>query len=239
MIRLNRFRASWLLLAALLWLLPPAPGMAADPGERLWDKNLVYNSSFEEGEDRPTGWTQRRAFSFGQTIVPAQMSIDREVSRTGKQSFHISSPDGTTAWHSMESKPVPVEPGKHYKVAGWIKTENVHAVGSQPLHCNLHIRFTNAKGASVAVGGSRVVWTRTIYGTKDWTAVERIVTAPEGAVEARAGCVLTCSGKAWFDDVTLHAQVPIPWNKKETERITFLYEGAGAPTEEKVASTPR
>jgi len=225
MVRDNQAAFVVRMVGALCCAVLPVDGRAADQaGDKLWGENLVFNPSFEEGADTQTGWTRRRAFMLSQESTPSIISIDKAVAHSGKQSLHISGSPDTTVWHSIESKSIPVKPGENYRVEGWIKTKYVTAVGRQPLHCNLHVRFSNDQGASVRVGGSSVVVTRTISGTEDWTKVERVVTAPEGAVEARVGCVLTCTGTAWFDDVKFQEQRTIPWNKKDTDRITFFSE---------------
>ncbi|MHC4696743.1 MAG: hypothetical protein ACYTFA_08385 [Planctomycetota bacterium] len=235
MIHHKRLGAHWLIIAVLCWVLLPE-GAGAAPGEPLWGKNLVHNPSFELGADTETGWAKRRAFSMSRDVVPPTMGLDVDVAHTGKHSLSISGDPQTTSWYSIESDPIRVNAGDNCKVVGWIKTRYVIPVGRQPLNCNLHIRFTREEGGSVPVGASRVVKTPTVEGTQDWTKVERIVTVPEGAVEARVGCVLTCAGTAWFDDLAFHVQGPIPWKKTDTERITFLYEGDDAPTQTKVAS---
>ncbi len=236
MIRRNLLGGVCFALGICCWLLAPqrAP---AQSGDELWGENLVENSSFEQGTMDDSGWLKRSAFSMSRTAVPPTFLMDGDVARTGKKSLRIAADADTTAFYSLESKPVPVEAGRNYKVAGWIKTEDVKAVGRQPLYCNLHIRFSRAGGVSVPIQGSRVVVTPTVDGSADWTLVERIVTAPEQAVEARAGCVLTCSGTAWFDDLAIYPQLAIPWQEVKTDRITFLYEGDDAPTREKISST--
>lgn len=236
MIRRNRFGAVWFVLGVCCWLLAPQPA-PAQSADRLWGENLVENSSFEQGTLDDSGWLKRSAFTMSQTIVPSTFLMDGDVARTGKKSLRIGADADTTAFFSLESKPVPIEAGRNYKVAGWIKTKDVEASGRQPLHCNLHIRFSRTGGASVPIQGSRIVVTPTVDGSADWTLVERVVTAPEQAVEARVGCVLTCSGTAWFDDLAIYPQLTIPWQEVKRDRITFFYEGDDAPTQEKIAST--
>ena len=190
----------------------------------VWGKNLIANASFEVGDTYPGGWEKRIGARQEGEEAFSSLSLDTSVAHSGKRSLHLTGDVKTTQWYTVESFLVPVQAGQPYRVSGWIKTEGVQPHGEQYSNSNLYVQFGDSERNVIRIGRSQVVATQRVTGTRDWTEVERVVTAPAGAAFARVGCVLTCSGRAWFDDLGLYPQVNVDWQKVETDRIDFFYE---------------
>ena len=88
-----------------------------------------------------------------------------------------------------------LDPGRRYRLSGWIKTENVRGEGA----------FLSATQLVYSMAHPRaMVSTAPLLGTHDWTHVSVDVeaitdTIPHVWMELR----LYGAGKAWFDDVAL------------------------------------
>ena len=205
---------------------------AADSSERIWGDGLLQNSSFDEGARH---WTMLQGAAHpGAERVFAELVIDDTVTRSGIRSARASGNIDTTYWWTLESDPVPVRPGRRYKLSGWMRTDNVRQEGAQYNNSNLYIRFVDASGERLTMGRLRVRATERLTGTNDWTKLERVVTAPEGAAKAVVGCVLTVSGTVWFDDIDLFEQLEADWKRRETKRFVLFYEGADDPPDRAV-----
>ncbi len=160
---------------------------AADPFAELRGvTQFVPNSSFEELEgENPKGWTPRAWQRGGAAFAVAPSG------RTGARSVTVGSENDKgvdASWVAV----VPVRPYSRYKLAGFIKTENV-AAGT-------------GRGAQINVNGEGDWRTAPLTGTLDWTQVD--VEFEAGAVDAvEVTCLLggwgRSTGQAWFDDVTL------------------------------------
>jgi alpha-N-arabinofuranosidase len=147
---------------------------------------FVANGSFEEMDgEKPKGWTPRNWERGGAAFAVAP------VGRTGERSVSVSSENekgADASWIAI----VPVRPYSRYRLAGWIKTENVVA--------------GTGRGAQINVNGEEEWRTAPVAGTTDWT--EASVEFDAGANDAlEVTCLLggwgRSTGQAWFDDVTL------------------------------------
>lgn len=199
-----------------------------------WGKNLLNNASFADGDQTPTGWTARIGAQQPGAAVFSKISLDTTVVRAQGRSLLLEGDDSTTRWYALESPPIDVSPGRRYRFSGWIETDGVTCVTNQFANCNLYVMFADADNAVVKVGRNQVAATEQTFGTQGWKKLTTIVPAPVGAVTARLGIVLTCSGKAWFDDVSFEAFGDIEWTKKETNRFVFHYEPNDLPSAEAV-----
>ena len=145
--------------------------------------NLIPNPSFEqEAAGRPRSWRTDR-WSGNAVWEHAR------IARTGQRSVMIRSEDGAdVAWACN----VPVEPFARYRLAGWIKTENVRAVGG--------------RGALLNVHGLRAAATKAVTGTTDWTLVE-VTFETEDQDGIQVNCLFggwgRAAGTAWYDDIVL------------------------------------
>jgi alpha-N-arabinofuranosidase len=150
-----------------------------------WNENRypISNPSFEEMEgDLPRGW------KTAQWRGKAELAVDA-LARSGSRSVRISSPEGAdSAWTTV----VPVRPYAQYRLSGWIRTEGLQVI--------------DGKGALLNIHGFRLLQTKVITDTQDWTRVE-IVFDSEANDALQINCLFGGWGKArgtaWFDDIEL------------------------------------
>ena len=156
--------------------------------------NLLPNSGFEEIDgDGPRAW---RPAQWGGRGEFARVSSGR----TGACLCITSTEGADVAW----SCSVPVELRSRYRLAGWIRTQDVATKGG-------------AKGALLNVHNVQPVQTPAVVGTRDWTRVE--VEFDTGMEETVAiNCLFggwgLATGTAFYDDVELvllhKGEVPAP-----------------------------
>jgi len=164
------------------------------------DPGLLPNASFEAAADGlPVGWRThvwggKGEFTFADT------------GRTGKRCVKISSETGADiGWFAT----VAVKPNSTYRLTGWIKTEDVEAAQEgRP-----------GRGALLNLHNLQPVATRAITGTQDWTKVD--IVFETGADDAlQVNCLFggwgLCTGKAWFDDLSLDLLSTENWNPNIT-----------------------
>ncbi len=225
------------LLGVVLGVVAIAPAQEADTTPLPeWGRNLLINSSFEDGL---RGWVRTLGARQDGDEVRSTLTIDMEVAHDGHSSLRLSGGAGTTLWLSAKSSPVAVRKDKHYVLSAWIRTEAVQRAMNQYFNSNAYVQFLDADGKIVLLGRSPVRATRKLTGTQDWTRVSLVVKAPPGAVAAEAGVALTCTGTAWFDEVTLFEETAVNWKRKESDRITFFYEEGNEPSEQFVDGNGR
>ncbi len=175
----KRVERTVILLSILSVVFLPAYYLTADNLE----KQVIPNSSFEETENgRPAGW--RTATYRGE----AKFELDRK-SWSGVYSVKISSESGADAsWSTV----VQVRPFSKYRLAGWIKTEELKSI--------------EGKGALLNIHGLENLQTRALTGTNDWTRVE-LIFETELNDALQVNCLFggwgLVTGQAWFDDITL------------------------------------
>ena len=178
-----------------------ASGAAAPGAPAEW----LRNGSFEqESKGRPAGW-QPRTWQGEGAMTYAQLG------RTGKRSVEIASDKGgDLSWTTT----VPVEPYAGYRLAGWIKTENV--------------AVTNGRGALLNIHNLQGVATRALTGTNDWTRVEAEFDSGDQD-SLQINCLFggwgLATGKAWYDDLALEQiRKPAPQNPSITIDATKVGE---------------
>jgi len=216
-------------LAALVALAAPValggPFAAAAGAQGV----VVANGSFEEEDGRlPRAWSRGiGAQVLGVDPVESECRLDDAVARSGKRSLLLAGSSGTTVWTVVEQRIGGLAPGARLLVTGWVRTDAVGPEGKQSFNCNLLVYFTDAKGGRVAADGARLLATEQLRGSNDWRRVGRSFIVPEGATAATVGCFLSCTGKAWFDDVTLSS-----WISKKGRGYEFHHlEGDSLPAE--------
>jgi hypothetical protein len=151
----------------------------------------LANGGFEStaGQDRPDGWEPTK---WGEGIYRAAWSADRP--RSGQRCVLLESEAGADcAW----AQTVEVEAHTQYRLAGWIRTQNVASGTGQ--------------GAFLNVQEIQGVKTQVITGTSDWMRVE--MTFDTGSHETvQVNCLLggwgRSSGRSWFDEITLEPAKP-------------------------------
>ena len=147
---------------------------------------MLANGGFESpgGPDQPEGWRPNR---WGEGVYRAGRSADRPHS--GQRCVLLESDAGADcAWIQR----VEVEPHTQYRLAGWIRTQNV-------------VPETGC-GALLNIQEIQTVKTQVITGTRDWVRVEMTFdSGPHDAVQVN--CLLggwgRAKGKSWYDDLTL------------------------------------
>lgn len=221
----------------LLFALCCGPGFAQKPSPQLpdipiemlsiWKGSRLINGSFDEGIE---GWTLNMGAMQPGDEIKSYAELDDSVTHHGSHSLRLSGDQNTTYWYAVVSDPIPIREAVRYRLRGWMKTDDVRQENDQYLNSNLYIQFFDEKGQIVKISNSRVRSTERMVGTQDWKLVDRNVRAPFGSVEARVGCVLTCSGTAWFDDLEFSEGRRIAWRKKETDRFEYFYR-RGTPPE--------
>lgn len=177
--QVKRVSGAFVWLSILLVALLSSYSLTADNRSQ----QAIPNSSFEETENgRPVGW--RTVTYQGK----AKFELDIK-SRSGVSSVKISSESGADAsWSTV----VQVRPFSKYRLAGWIKTEELKSAGG--------------KGALLNIHGVENLQTRALTGTNDWIRVE-LIFETEFNDALQVNCLFggwgRVTGQAWFDDITL------------------------------------
>lgn len=173
---LLRGRGSQRMRAMVLVL---AGAMLAELGAAAED-NLVANAGFEEPEQ---GWS---------LSTEAARTTDRP--HDGQACLKISREDREA--YTLTSQVVRLQPGRPYRIAAWIRTEQV--TEGQAGGATICLEWT--KGGAY-LGGE---YPKGVWGTQDWTLVEAVAKVPPDADPAvRITCYLRrkATGTAWFDDL--------------------------------------
>jgi len=214
-----------------------APAQEPDTaGQADWGRNLIANSSFEDGF---RGWALTLGARQEGDEIRSTLAIDTEVAHDGRSSLRLSGGEETTVWVAARSDFVAVKEDQHYVLAAWIRTDTVKRAMNQYFNCNAYAQFLDANREVVNVGPSPVRATRKLTGTVDWTRVSVVVKAPPGAVSARVGVALTCTGTAWFDEVALFEATDVHWIRKETDRFIYFYEEGNEPLQPTIDGNER
>ena len=222
---------SRLVAAALALLLGASVAAASD--------ELLKNGSFEAGDTRPAQWTFEISARNGDRGAESSFALDDEIARDGERSLRLSGDGSTVAWYAA-LQPVPVEAGSRYVVSAWMRTRDVHREGRQYFNANVFVQFRDAAGGIIRTEGDYpVIGTKPLGGTADWQRVERIVRAPDGAVSANVGCFLSCSGAAWFDEVSVRTVDAEGWNERRTSRFELHWIGDDAPPQGSIEGNER
>ena len=158
--------------------------------------NLIVNPSFEEGKNgAPVGWVRYR-------MEPERLFYGAHAAREGRFCVGIGNKKTKldAGWFSEEY--LRVEPGKTYRLSGWIRPEN--AWGDNVVCASLFM-----------VRNGRPLWLKTEYspsvdGTKPWTRVECAFTVPENVEFAKIGAIrrYAAPGTAYFDALSLETDSP-------------------------------
>ncbi|MEZ6038179.1 MAG: ThuA domain-containing protein [Planctomycetota bacterium] len=150
-------------------------------------QNLLPNADFEQVREdgRPVGWTELR--HYGGARPDAVTFRSSTEGRGGSRCLEI---DCDRFTDSGVAAVLRLEAGAHYRLSGWVRTEDAQAAGRAPgMMLNVH-------------GGPH---TRGLTGTNDWTELSMEFEAPRG--EAVVHCLFGgyggAKGKAFYDDLSL------------------------------------
>lgn len=154
-------------------------------------ENLINNGSLDIIHGKNPGWWSPGRF-FG-TDNKGAFAVSDE-GRGGSKAVSISQSTSPAAW---DATPVPVEPGKTYRITAWIKTKD--ATGDNQAAV---LWYTGSQWPCIGA-----VRTETVTGTRDWTRVTASGVAPKDACLARVNFVSeNNTGTAWFDDAVLEEE---------------------------------
>lgn len=169
---------------------------------------VSFNGGFEEASGRgPKGWAQ--------VTYAGRARFAYTEGRSGR-GISISSSEGTDASWSAD---VPVAPFARYRLAFWMRTEDVVKTSGQGAGSNLHGRETHSAMAT---------------GSTPWT--EQVMEFETGASDAvRINAILgyfgQAKGTAWFDDFSLtllekkdmHPSVALDFSQKREPISPYIY----------------
>ena len=154
--------------------------------------NLVQNPSFESGGGAPDGWS-------GSAPPGVTMGFD-SPGLFGDRCVRIDFPDGTDKQWVGWRQDVPVQPGRTYLYAAWVKCEDIHD-GEVAIYAH----YRNAAGElcearQYASAGSP------LSGASDWTLMSDLFEIPADCVTFQLHLTMFARGTVWHDGVVL-AQV--------------------------------
>jgi len=156
-------------------------------------RNLVRNPSFEEGDKTPADWD---GDSEGIKPKGTQMGL-AEPGLFGKRCVKTYVPHGALkAWTGWRQD-VPVEPGKTYLYAAWVRTKDI-----QDGDVRLHAHCRNAAG-ELAKTAPYVSAGSSITGTHDWTLMSGTFTMPPDTSIFQLHLTMLATGTVWHDGVVL------------------------------------
>ena len=184
-------------------------------GRLAGSSNLVKNASFELGAELPDDWP---GGAEGQRPVGATMCLD-EPGLFGKRCVRMHIPhDAKKAWTGWRQH-VPVEPGRTYFFAAWVKCEDVQNGSVQ-----LHAHYRNPAG-ELCEQMKHTGAGPAITGTEDWTAMSGMFTMPEDVKTFELHLTMLATGTVWHDGVLLAEAARGVAGKLEArrpERVTGL-----------------
>lgn len=173
--------------------------------------NLVVNPSFEEQrkDGAPSGWLHHN-------LEPELASYEKNAARSGTFGVGILDKKGKNAGGWISEAFIRLEPGKEYRLSGWIRTEN--AWGDNVVCASL-FALRNGRPA-----WRSSVFTPAVNGNKPWTYVELRFTVPEKIAFAKV-CALrryAAPGTAWFDDLALERCSPENRNSAAAKAVPHI-----------------
>lgn len=176
-------------MSRILWIFFVELGIAA----LSWSQApVVFNAGFEEGQDKPEGWSWRTG-EEGQ----GEFEWTERLSHSGKKSFRVKfvGPVGYTA---LESRDIEVTPGKTYRLSAWIYPvrpvrRGVYFMISQYKPNETGEDLPNTFGATYAV-----------FAPQTWQPITVTVSVRAGNNRLRIHCIQAlASSEIYWDDFTI------------------------------------
>ncbi|MCK4373859.1 MAG: carbohydrate binding domain-containing protein, partial [Candidatus Brocadiae bacterium] len=160
--------------------------------------NLVRNPDFEHGETLPDGWP---GGAEGSRPPGASMDFDRP-GPLGRRCVRTHVPhDADRAWIGWRQD-VPVEPGKTYLYAAWVKCRDLRGGSVQ-----LYAHYRNADGELCATKKHTSAGPA-VSGTTDWTLMSGTFTMPEDIATFQLHLTMNATGTVWHNGVLLAEVAP-------------------------------
>jgi hypothetical protein len=154
--------------------------------------NLAANPDFESGDDLPDHWP---GGAEGQRPAGAEMSFD-SPGLFGERCLRLHIPHDAeatwTGWRQM----VPVEPGRSYVFAAWVRTEDIRGA------VRLHAHYRNADG-ELCEARKHTSAGPELTGTTDWTLLSGTFTMPPDAAFFELHLTMNATGTVWHDGALL------------------------------------
>lgn len=182
------------------------------------DENRLQNPGFEvlDASDMPVRWKffvmpQNQAFAesdsgAAEAVAEAVLS---ETAYAGAYSAMLRTPEpyAQEPYNNWSQAVFGAFGGETMTLTGHIKTEDASeaALWLQCWRQNPPRILTSASTA----------WERAVYGTRDWTEVSLTLDVPERTDFLVVRCVLTGTGSAWFDSLTLSVVEEKPAEEEE------------------------
>lgn len=183
-------------------------------------KNLLPNRDFSEViEGIPSGWSDLRFYSDNPGGVRIAAS---KGGRNGGNSLMVSSKNRVDCGVAVTVK---LEPGKHYQLSGWIKTDKLKCRPKDP-------------GALMNVHG--IGQSKGVKETRGWTKVSMDFLAPpdgEVLIHCLFGGYGGASGTAWWDDVSLVELTAASEVEKAMRSLRDYHSAPKAPAKEIVRNS--
>ena len=159
--------------------------------------NRVKNPDFEAGDPLPEHWS---GGAKNQHPAAVEMGLDSR-GLFGRRCVRIAYPESSSPQWVGWRQDVPVEPGRSYLLAAWLKCQKL--AGSLQLHVHYH----NTQGKlcrDAQMGGAGPA----ISGDTDWTLMQGLFTAPADAASFQLHLTMHAQGTAWHDGVVVAEVAP-------------------------------
>jgi len=155
----------------------------------------IRNLNFEEvgliNPNAPVGWASR---NLGQEI-----SIDSVIVHSGKVSLRSKNESDEGGFFIInQSIPNDLISGKHVKLSGWIRTENI-----TEGHANLWIRVDGYQNGDPIMLAIDNMVNELAVGSLPWTKYSVELNVEEEAISTSFGALHQGNGIAWFDNLEI------------------------------------
>ena len=157
---------------------------------RWLETRKLYRDQAKPYGDRLTAWNSKRAWKTTDYFV------DRQMSRTGRQSIRMESPKGGVLQPRMllEKKPC-----QSLVLSGWSRSERVGSP-CKDYAIKLHINYMGESRPQVVTHGLTFP-----AGTNDWQRKELKVDVSKPIKSLAVSTSFESSGQVWFDDLALRS----------------------------------
>ncbi len=151
-------------------------------------KNLAENPTFEQtapNASTPQAWNADKGV----------YQCEAQAGRNGSTALKFVNTDPKR--YRLCVQPAPCLPGKKYRFAVWVKTQDLQGDESGATIC---LQWQGPDGKWL--GGS---FPSGVKGTQDWTHIKGLARVPKEATSVSLSCYVRkgMTGTAWFDDVEL------------------------------------
>lgn len=159
--------------------------------------NLLRNGSFELGNRPPDSWQYNPARQRGAGTI----SWSFDTGLFGRRSVRLDTPQGTNGGQPGFLQEVPVQPGRRYLFAAWMKTRDVE--GNLELHgrCRNEGGAATLRGALISIGPG-------LADNTDWTLFSEIEVIPRDCATFQARLTSDVKGSVWMDGALLMEVLP-------------------------------